>query len=433
MDLAMDPAQWAKQLADNSVYRMQSRLDAQQKSVQEQRKALNSLKSALSGFRSSLRKFNTSQGIIKNSATANHDGYVSLKASASASKGLYQFSVGETAAAEQVSYAGLTDEDIDNASGKLTLGVNGETLDIALDDVSSLADLRDAINKDGDNPGVIASLMKINGKVELLLSSEKTGLSNKFSVSAADANLNARLSNGINISYARDAVIRIGGDGSAGSGREITSTSNSFKDLIPGVEINILQKTGDRPLIINVETDEDGSKQQLQEFVDAYNSLKSELDTLTKSGDEHGGRGPLAGDAGIRVLQQQLNSELRRSFGGFLLSDYGIEADKKGQLVLHRERMEKGLRTNPGALNNLFAGRGGLVKTMEKSLDSLLNLTSGSIKTRNEALDRQDKMLSQKAGQISTRYENAYNRYLREFTRIQAAMQQMQQTMTQFF
>ncbi|CAA9993848.1 unnamed protein product, partial [Nesidiocoris tenuis] len=220
MDLAMDPAQWAKQLADNSVYRMQSRLDAQKKSVQDQQNALNTLKSTLSGFRSSLSKLNTSQGIIKNSATANHDGFVNLKASAAASKGLYQFSVNETAAAEQISYAGLTDQDIKNATGKLTLGVQDKTLDIALDGIGSLADLRDAINKDSDNPGVIASLMKVNGKVELLLSSEETGLSNKFSVSATDASLNSGLNSGISISRARDAVIRIGGDGSAGSGRE---------------------------------------------------------------------------------------------------------------------------------------------------------------------------------------------------------------------
>ncbi|SFN68137.1 flagellar hook-associated protein 2 [Izhakiella capsodis] len=433
MDLAMDPAQWAKQLADNSVYRMQSRLDAQKKSVQDQQNALNTLKSTLSGFRSSLSKLNTSQGIIKNSATANHDGFVNLKASAAASKGLYQFSVNETAAAEQISYAGLTDQDIKNATGKLTLGVQDKTLDIALDGIGSLADLRDAINKDSDNPGVIASLMKVNGKVELLLSSEETGLSNKFSVSATDASLNSGLNSGISISRARDAVIRIGGDGSAGSGREVTSSSNSFKDLIPGVEINILQKTEDRPLIINVETDAEGSEKQLQEFVDAYNSLKTELDKLTKSGGEKEGRGPLAGDAGVRVLEQQLNNELRRSFGGFKLSDYGIEADKKGQLVLHKDKMEKGLRANPLALNSLFSGKTGLVKTLDKSLDSLLNVTSGSIKTRNDALDRQNKTLSQKTEQISTRYDNAYNRYLREFTRVQAAMQQMQQTMSQFF
>lgn len=435
MDLGMEPSQWAELLAGGAVAAMQARLQTQQGQVKSEQTALTALKKTLTDFRAVMKGFNTSNsGMIKNSATANQEGFVSLKASASASKGLYQFEVKQTAAAEQKSFEQMTDDDIKNASGTMSIKVGEQSIDIDMDTVGSLAELRDAINKDGNNPGVTASLMKINGKTELMLASDKTGMENQFTLSADNADFDQKLQQGTTISAARDAEIVIGGsdDGSV-AGRVVKSSTNTFKDLIPGVEINVIQKTeAGRPLVINVENDESGTKEQLQKFVDAYNTMRSSLDELTKSGGDKESRGALAGDSGIRVLEEQMNALVRDSFGGKTLDDFGIETDKEGKLSIDNDKLEEGLRDNPAALNGLFSGDGGMMKAMEKGMDKFLNVSNGSIKSRQDSLDRKTQQMTVKTSQIELRYNSAYDRYLKQFTRAQTAMASMERTMAQF-
>ncbi|WP_267411647.1 flagellar filament capping protein FliD [Pantoea sp. GM_Pan_4] len=430
MNIGMEPSQWAEILATDSIAALQSRLQSQQKKVDAEQTALTALKTALTEFRTALKGFGTNGNVVKNSAKANVEGYVNLKASASASKGLYEVQVLETAGAQQQSFDKLTDEMVKEASGPLTISVGGKDIIVDMDKVSSMAELRDAINKHPDNSGVTASLMKVNGETRLLMGSEKTGVKNAFKIETGaltgDAFKDA-IDTPSKISEARDAKIRLGG-------MEVSSATNTFKDVIPGVEINVVQKTDPtRPLIISVENDEAGTKEQAQKFVDAYNALQSKLDELTKSGGEKDKRGALAGDSGLRVLEQQMTSLLRKSVGGKKLLDFGITTDKEGKLQLDSEKFEEAVRDNPSALDALFGGSDGMVKQMDKGLDSFLSTSSGSIKARQDSLDRRSSQLTAKTDQMQRRYDTNYARYLKEFTRAQTAMSQMQDTMSSFF
>lgn len=428
MNLSMEPTQWAEMLAQNAVASMQERLQRQQASVKTEQSALTALKTALSDFQTLLKGFGSSSsggGLVKNSATANLEGFVRLSASASASKGLYEIEVKDTAASKQIAFSSMTNEGVAAASGMMTIEMGDKTLEIDMDSVSTMAELRDAINKHEDNPGVTASLMKINGETKMMMGSEKTGEASDFTISGSADFLQADQIE--TIAEARDAVIRIGS-------MEVTSSTNTFKDLIPGVEINVIQKTDPaRPLIISVENDQTGTKEQMQKFVEGYNALRTQLDELTKSGGEKEGRGAMAGDSAVYNLEQQLNEMLRQEFNGKTLSDFGISADRKGKLELDSETFNERVRDNPAALDGLFSGNDGLVKKMDKTLDSFLNSTTGSIKARQSSLDRKNEQITAKTEQIQLRYDASYARYLKEFTRTQAAMTQMENTMAQFF
>lgn len=427
MNMSMDPSQYAEILAQNSIAAMQSRLVAQQKKVASEQSALTELKTALTDFRTALKGFGAKGELVKNSAKPNMEGYVNLKASANASKGLYQVEVKETAAAKQDSFEKLTDEAVKNATGTMTVKVGGKEIDIDLTKVETMADLRDAINKHPDNPGVTTSLMKVNGETRMLMGSDKTGDKNKFEITVSgDAAFEAALT-ATTISPARDAQISIGS-------MVITSDSNTFKDVIPGVEINVVQKTDPaRPLVISVENDETQTKEQAQKFADAYNALFTKLGELTKSGGDKDKRGALAGDSGLRVLEQQMTSLLRQTTNGKNLGDFGISADKAGKLEIDSEKFLEAVRDNPAALDAMFGGADGIIKKMDKSLDSFLSTSTGSIKSRQESLDRKNTQLTSKADQIQMRYDSSYARYLKQFSRAQAAMSQMENTLANFF
>lgn len=428
MPLSMEPSQWAEMLATNTVAAMQSRLTSQQKKVSTEQSALTALKTALSEFRTALKGFGSKGEVVKNIAKANAEGYVNLKADATASKGLYEVQVLETAAAQQQSFDKMTDQSVADATGTMTISVGDKDIDIDMNDIKTMSELRDAINKHPDNPGVTASLMKVNGETHMLMGSQKTGKENAFSISVSDASsFQDAITNKTVITEARDAEIAIGS-------LKITSSSNNFKDVIPGVEINVVQKTDPaRPLIISVESDDAGTKEQAQKFVDAYNALQTKLDELTKSGSDKEGRGALAGDSGLRVLEQQMTSLLRKSVNGNKLSDFGIALDKEGKLEIDSEKFRDAVRDKPAALDALFGGADGMIKQMDKGLDSFLSTSSGSIKTRQESLDRKNTLLTTKADQIQQRYDTSYARYLQQFTRAQNAMSQMESTLGSFF
>lgn len=429
MNMNMEPSQWAEILATNSIAAMQSRLQSQQKKVTAEQTALTALKTALTDFRTAMKGFGSNGELVKNSAKANLEGYVNLKASANASKGLYEIEVSETAKAQQTSFADLTDDKVKDATGTMTVTVDGKDLDIDLSTVNSMAELRDAMNKHPDNPGVTASLMKVNGETRFLIGSEKTGEKNSFAIVVSDttSEFGKAMANESVISAAQNAKIKIGS-------MEIESDSNTFKDVIPGVEINVVQKTDPaRPLVISVENDETQTKEQALKFVDAYNALFSKLDELTKSGGDKEKRGALAGDSGLRVLEQQMTSMLRQTTNGKKLIDFGISTDKEGKLEIDNEKFLEAVRDNPAALDAMFGGADGMIKKMDKNLDSFLSTSTGSIKSRQDSLDRKNSQLTTKTDQIQQRYDTSYARYLKQFTRAQAAMSQMENTMGNFF
>lgn len=433
---SFDPQTISQQLAMASISAQQSQLKNQQNRVSEQQKALSTLKTALTDFQSALKGLavsGSSGGMVKNSATASQEGYVSLSASSSAKKGLYNINVKETASADQKAFESLTDADIAAASGNLKISVGEKEVDIDMSSVSNLAELRDKINADSGNSGATASLVKQNGKNILMISSDKTGADNAVTLTADDAALHGQLTTqATQISTAKDAVITMG-DGAM----TFTSSTNTFKDTIPGVELTVIRKTADdEPLIINVDNDASGTREQANTFVDAYNKLRKQLDELTKSGNSDGtvARGALAGDSGINALESKLNSLLRTEFNGAKLADFGITPDKSGQLKLDGKQFEEALKQKPDAFNALFDGNTGLLKRVEKeALDTFLSSTKGTLKQRQESLDRKSEQLSRKDAQIQTRFETTFNRYVKEFTNMKTIIAQMNQTMGQFF
>lgn len=430
--MSLDPGTFAQQLATYEVMGMQNQLATQQAAVASQKSALSALRTALTDFRSVLTELNrTHNGVLQNKTTVSKEGYVDVTANSSASKGTYNLFVESMASAHQVAFDSMTDEDVKSATGMLSVSINGETLEIEMDALESLSDLANAINSSDDNPGLTASLLRSNGQVTFLLSSDETGLNNKITINENSNPLFQDTSKQKVISEAADAKVWLG---NKDSGLLQTSSTNKFDNLIQGVTIDLTQAQGasETPLVITVGTDDSATKEQAQKFVDAYNQLKTSLNELTSAGGTSGSRGPFAGDSGITSLEYQLNGMLRTQVNGVSLMDIGITADKDGKLKIDDEKFEQALKENPQSVTDLFNGDGGLLKQMDKSLDAYLNSTNGILKMRQETLSRKESQYAQRADQINTRYESAYNRYLRQFTELQRVMTQMESTMSMF-
>ncbi|SQB21830.1 flagellar hook associated protein 2 [Citrobacter koseri] len=97
-----------------------------------------------------------------------------------------------------------------------------------------------------------------------------------------------------------------------------SSSSNTLDNLVDGVSIKLTGTTeANKPLVISVDTDATGTKEQIQAFIDAYNTLQDTISGLTATGSSSDSRGAFAGDASISSLTNDLSNmpawHLRRS------------------------------------------------------------------------------------------------------------------------
>lgn len=426
---SIDPATLAKQLATYDIASLQNQITSKTSTMNAQKKALDALKTALTDFRTAMSGLNkTGEGMLKNLVSMNREGIANVTAGSSALKGTYNIQVDALASAHQIGFEKMTDDAVKNASGTMDItlgeGSAAKTITVDLTDMESLSDLTKAINGDKDNPGVTASLIRTDGEVTLMLSSDESGSKNTISVTSPTG---LDFSAPKEISPAADSVIKMGE-------MTFTNSSNTLDKLIDGVTIELTSVTEkDKPLTISVSTDSTGTKEQLQTFIDSYNTLQDTLSKLTKSGNgDDETRGAFAGDATMSSLDRELNDVMRQVFGDKRMSDFGITADREGKLQIDSKKLDAAIKADPQKLNDLFNGKEGMLTAVDKTLDRYLNSTSGLLKGRQEVLDRQQKDIDTKTEAMNARFDSSQARYLKQFTQLQKAMAQMNNTMGMF-
>jgi flagellar hook-associated protein 2 len=420
----------SQQLAQYAVQSQLTRAQRNESNYSNQLTAVSKLDTALKKFKSTASGLTTSTtGMLVNSATLSQSTNMTATASAKAVSGSYEFFVSQLASKSQFAISGLQDDSI--GAGSLTLAQGSKSFSVSLDGLSSISDVATAINSASDNSGIKATLVRSNGQVNLVLSSEETGLAQAISMtSSGNAALADALGNAQELSPAQDAKIYLGGVG----GIELTNSSNTFDNVIDGVSLTLTkaQDAKDTPVTLTIGQDKSASQTKVQKFIDGFNTLLSTFNELTTSGTDSTSRGVLAGDSSVRAIKSMLNSLVRTSFGGANLIDFGISADSKGQLTIDSTRFEKALAANPDGFDKLFGGKGNLLDTLDKSLATYTASTGGILTNRKATLNQQISKISVQYDNIQTQYDSFYSRYLKQYSNLMTTMNAMEQTTGMF-
>ncbi len=442
---SFDPITMATQLATFDVQPFQMRYQMQADKYQSQLTALGKIESALRDFRTAVNAMNgRDSNIIKNSATVSQDGYFSANANASAMTGSYQIFVEQIATAHQLSTGMPADLDATTeipTTGTLEFTVDGQTMTLDLSTVdtdadgkATISDLVSAINNDPDNPGVNATLVRSNGQTHFMLSSEETGVANQINVSASGTGaawFEDAFTNTTDISVAKDAVIWLGAEG---TGLKLENSSNTFTGVIDGVDLTVskAQISGEQPISLNIGPDSEATKEQVNTFIDAYNSLISSIDEYTGIGSEDAARGVLANDPTLRSIESQLGSLVRGEYNGMRLSEVGITINREGKMELDSAKFEEAQNNNSAALEAMFNGEGNLLDSIDAMVDPFLKSSTGLFSSRKDALQQNISRIDDKQAGLERKYDMAYDRYLKQFTQMNSIMTQMNQTMGMF-
>jgi flagellar hook-associated protein 2 len=449
-----DPKTTAENLANAYVAGAQAIVTSQTTKATAVASGLTTLSSALSAFQTAIGALSGAKtSVTANTATFSSTSVGTATANSTALAGTYSFYVQQLATAGQVSY-NVGDSSATNAGAMNVTLADGSSFQVDLADADSNGDgtltakeIAAAINATAtNNSRITASTMTINGATRLVLTSAETGAATgvaSIDVSGlGDASLATALSAQTVVKTAQDAIVRVG----SATGEAVQQASNTFS-IIDGVSFTVAQAqaSGADPVTLTVAADNTTTATNVQAFVTAYNTLLGVFNTLTAAGDHtvvesaDGTTSPsptsadaaFYNDSGVASLRDRLGAALRTATGGLSLINFGITATKDGSLTLNTDRLNKTLAANPGKIDTLFGRTGigvdsGVLGAMNKLTTAWTSSSGGYITQRREVNTKLQSDLTDRTATIKAQFDNAYKRYLTQFT----ALQDLQASMT---
>jgi flagellar hook-associated protein 2 len=390
--------------------------------------ALASAKGALSTFSTALNELLKGNG-YKGQPASNDPTIVAVSLSGTGTpSGLpAQIDVRQLARAQTLQSAALSGSTAVAGTGSLTLTTASGAFNIALTSPSNtLADLAEAIND--SEAGVTASVVTDVSGARLILKGA-TGADQAFTLAAngdADADL-ARFSwNGTTGGMARsqtaqNAIIRI-------DDVEMNFASNTITTAVPNLRIDLNKAAPGTLVSLAMNAPSSTMKQLVEEYVGAYNQLRSGLNTATAAGANTSAAGPLAGDSGVRDMMRRLSSLTGTALapdGPFTsLADIGVSTNRDGTLTLNSARLDAAIAQDPAAVTAMLnpsepsETRPGLAGAL-KSVTDYLNGSDGPLATSTGGYDKLKASLQKQLDALDT----SMSAYQERLTSVYTAMQ----------
>jgi len=360
------------------LVRQQSRIDSINDRVdteESRKRAFNDVKGALERFEGIIGSL-VEDGFQNRQATTGDEDVVTATADGTSSLGEQEIQV-SALARKSVALIGQAQSSATDQIGAGSLTVNledGSAYTFTLSDAgSTLTDLAQLIN-DQESETFQADVIEVqSGSFQLVLSTKDTGAAADIKDDAAGAGSSALSgfdgtfldagqanSNGVTTQQTgQDASFTI-------NGVQISRATNEIDDVLQGVTLNITGESSGGPTTLKVDSNIDEITEKLNEFVNGYNDVLSQIERVTDRST-----GVLSGDTDLLGLKNDLRSFITRfvpnideinlrddgSVGLTSLSQVGFETNEKtGRLSIDTEDLKEALEDNFNEVESLFLG-----------------------------------------------------------------------------
>jgi flagellar hook-associated protein 2 len=405
-------------------------LQTRQSALQSQSATFDKLNTLIAALQSAADDLSGLTSASTLSGQTSDPSAVGVSVSAGATAGDYDVVVNELARAQVTATTSTTADATSTVvatGGTLTIG----GINVAITSGVTLQQLAQTINAT-DGIGVTAAVIRTApGSYRLALTSTLTGTAHAFTITNsltggsgiafADGNSNGVSgdSNADNAVVASDAAITV-------NNIPISSSSNTFDDVIPGVTLVTYKKDPASTVRVGVATDSSSIVANVKAFVSAYNKIVSFINDQRASavnGDASSiGREPL-----LRQFKNSLRTVLLAAHGAGTLTklpEVGIEFTTDGTLSLDSSRLDAAVSTDPAGVQALFADAGGVFPDVGKLLDGYSSGT-GLISTMKTRLAQQVASMDSQIAAMQTRLALQRQSLQQEFAAADAAMAQL--------
>lgn len=286
---------------------------------------------------------------------------------------------------------------IASGSGNLTVAMGTNSYVVNYDAATTLATLRDSINTAAGS-----TIASIDSNNKLVLQSTIAGSSSALTLTDNSAGLDSKLTgyttyNPLDeIQAARDASFKY-------NGITLTRSTNEVNDLVVGVHLNLLQDSGSAN--ISIAQDTQAISDELNTFVQNYNTLTSQLNNMTTSDVAAGKVGIFNGNNSINSITREINKLITSSINGLSLPDFGIDLSQTGTMSFNSNTFLTKFNADPSASETFLSGSttvesNGNITTADGVFTSMQNLlesytkSNGSISTMMTGSANESKALT---------------------------------------
>ncbi|WP_281951139.1 flagellar filament capping protein FliD [Nitrosophilus kaiyonis] len=310
-----------------------------------------------------------------------------------------------------LSQSGVSNKDSDAvATSDGTLQIKYAEEEIANIDYTNSDTLQEIANKiNSSQDKVIASIFYDGNNYRLLLSGKDTGKDNIIELNeTGSGDLLDSLQIGSNYSdshvqNSQNAIINIYGE-------DVESSTNSFKEVIQGLNIEIKSISND-PVDINVKENNSQIEEKLQNLITNYNSI---VDYIKEQTSENA---PLSGEFSM----QQIRSGIFRNLNPLLEAGI-LEVDHtNGHISLKNEKLNDYFENDKDSLKTKIDE---LETGLENYVDFVLDV-EGPIKSKDKSYSRQINSIEERIESTAKRVEAEIENLKKQFVYLDRFLAQM--------
>lgn len=425
---SIDVASIVTNLTNNKRAATDSSLAAQVSANTTQISAIGNFTSSLTSLQNAMKALTDGSAFTTQKTSVGDSTILSATADADAQPNTYNIVVGKLATSQKTTSTAFATSKTQVGTGTLTIAIGDKSMSLNVTSAAnSLEDVRDAINKASDNPGVTASIVTGTDGAHLVLTSTATGAANAFTVSSSggDGNLSQ-----LDFDPATDsATVKAQDAEFTIDGLPATSPSNTVAAAIDGVTLT-LSKTGSST--VTIANDPTAVSTAVTSFVAAYNAFVSTYQTLTKYDATNQQVGALIGDATLSSIKSQITSLVGSQSTGAgagpkSLSDLGVAFQIDGTLKFDSTKLTKALATNPKETQGLLSGSDGIAPKLDKLISSWTS-SSGILTQRTANLNKKAKDLTQQQADFDVTMKAYSDRLTKQYTALDTMMTKLSNT-----
>jgi flagellar hook-associated protein 2 len=269
-----------------------------------------------------------------------------------------ELEVVQLAKAQTLESVALASRTASVGQGELTLTTSTGSFALTIDATNdSLDGLAEAIN--GGATGVKASVVVDTNGARLVLKGA-TGEAEAFTLSVPGGTATGlerfafgpSVTGGMTLAQAaQDAIVEL-------DGVEVKRSTNSFSDLIDGVQIDLKKAAPGTIVSLGVTRPTAAISQGVNDFVAAYNEVMTMIAKATAAGVSGEG-GPLRSDIGVRDMQRQMRelptkALVNQGSGPRTLAEIGVRTNRDGTLSVDAGKLEAVMAKDPEGVEALF-------------------------------------------------------------------------------
>ncbi len=310
-----------------------------------------------------------------------------------------------------------------SVGGSPAKGIDGSTTrTITTTSNTKVTDLVDSLNN--AQGGATASILNLGSSgVRITLNSVSNGLRGRFAIDSSALNVGFT-----ETSTAQDALLSLGGNVSGG-GVLVSSNTDKFVDVIPGLELTINKpSTSVVTVTVSENTSEIGKK--VRAVVDQYNKVRDKLNVLTAYDEKKKTGGLLFGSTeALRVdfSFSRLFTTRISSTGTFRsAADLGINYKENGKLEFDEGKLSEALQKDPAAVQRFFTDTtNGFSKKAKDLIDTLSGVGKGMLINKSNSLQSQIEQNSTRIVSFDVRLGKERNRLLLQFYNMEKTISKM--------